>query len=99
SVLEYRHSVMREASRRSIASRASLCTVSKYEVTSSQVYPFQVPPASSTRRVTSSLRIDRVPLKFMCSTQWEIPVIPGRSSRDPTRYQHQTETTGACRIS
>src|SRR6476659_10146259 len=36
-----------------------------------------------------------VPLKFMCSTQCETPVSPGPSSRDPTRYQHQTEASGA----
>src|SRR5262245_6162496 len=36
-----------------------------------------------------------VPLKFMCSTQCETPVRPGPSSREPTRYQHQTETSGA----
>src|SRR5687767_14285495 len=36
-----------------------------------------------------------VPLKFMCSTQWETPVQPGRSSREPTLYQHQTEASGA----
>src|SRR5918995_3940146 len=36
-----------------------------------------------------------VPLKFMCSTQWETPVRPGRSSREPTLYQHHTEASGA----
>src|SRR5581483_6197266 len=36
-----------------------------------------------------------VPLKFMCSTQCETPVRPGRSSFDPTLYQHQTEASGA----
>ena len=36
-----------------------------------------------------------VPLKFMCSTQWDTPVRPGISSRDPTLYQHQTEASGA----
>src|SRR5437867_7107390 len=36
-----------------------------------------------------------VPLKFMCSTQWETPVSPGRSSFEPTLYQHHTEASGA----
>ena len=36
-----------------------------------------------------------VPLKFMCSTQCETPVTPGPSSREPTRYQHQTDASGA----
>src|SRR5438034_6799 len=36
-----------------------------------------------------------VPLKFMCSTQCDTPVRPGRSSFDPTLYQHQTEASGA----
>src|SRR6185436_13967464 len=36
-----------------------------------------------------------VPLKFMCSTQWDTPVSPGCSSLEPTRYQHQTEASGA----
>ena len=36
-----------------------------------------------------------VPLKFMCSTQCETPVSPGRSSFEPTLYQHQTDASGA----
>src|SRR5215218_5726649 len=36
-----------------------------------------------------------VPLNCMCSTQWDSPVLPGRSFRLPTRYQVQTETIGA----
>src|SRR5438876_238888 len=36
-----------------------------------------------------------VALKFMCSTQWETPVSPGRSSFEPTLYQHHTEASGA----
>src|SRR5262249_47883135 len=36
-----------------------------------------------------------VPLKFMCSTQCETPVRPGRSSLEPTLYQHHTEARGA----
>src|SRR3954453_9883905 len=36
-----------------------------------------------------------VPLKFMCSHQCETPVRPGRSSFEPTLYQHQTEARGA----
>src|SRR5262245_16753830 len=36
-----------------------------------------------------------VPLKFMCSTQCDTPVSPGCSSFDPTRYQHQTDASGA----
>src|SRR5437762_8038590 len=36
-----------------------------------------------------------VPLKFMCSTQCETPVSPGRSSFEPTLYQHHTEASGA----
>ena len=40
-----------------------------------------------------------VPLKFMCSTQWDTPVSPGRSSFDPTLYQHQTDASGAVCIS
>src|SRR3989442_15393549 len=31
----------------------------------------------------------------MCSTQWDTPVRPGCSSFEPTRYQHQTEASGA----
>src|SRR5215217_6075051 len=40
-----------------------------------------------------------VPLKFMCSTQCDTPVRPGRSSFDPTLYQHQTDASGAVCIS
>src|SRR5687768_4037652 len=36
-----------------------------------------------------------VPLKFMCSTQWDTPVCPGLSSFDPTLYQHHTDASGA----
>src|SRR5256885_13170074 len=36
-----------------------------------------------------------VPLKFMCSHQCETPVRPGRSSFEPTLYQHHTEASGA----
>ena len=36
-----------------------------------------------------------VPLKFMCSHQWDTPVRPGASSFDPTLYQHHTEASGA----
>src|SRR5216117_60731 len=36
-----------------------------------------------------------VPLKFMCSTQCETPVSPGRSSFEPTLYQHHTDASGA----
>src|SRR6266487_266484 len=39
------------------------------------------------------------PLKSMCSTQWEIPVTPGLSFRDPTRYIAQQPDTGAFGIS
>ena len=35
----------------------------------------------------------------MCSRTWEIPVAPGRSFREPTRYSVQTVTTGAARSS
>src|SRR3954468_5950334 len=36
-----------------------------------------------------------VPLKFMCSHQWDTPVRPGRSSFEPTLYQHHTDASGA----
>src|SRR6266567_2051146 len=36
-----------------------------------------------------------VPLKFMCSTQCETPVSPGRSSFEPTLYQHHSDASGA----
>src|SRR5437762_5759532 len=36
-----------------------------------------------------------VPLKFMCSTQCDTPVRPGRSSFEPTLYQHHTDASGA----
>src|SRR5437870_13777328 len=36
-----------------------------------------------------------VPLKFMCSTQCDTPVSPGRSSLEPTLYQHHTDASGA----
>jgi hypothetical protein len=35
----------------------------------------------------------------MCSTQWEAPVIPGTSLREPTRYQIQWLMIGAVWIS
>src|SRR5690606_29403898 len=35
-----------------------------------------------------------VPLKFMCSTQCEMPVRPGASSPEPTRYHAQSEISG-----
>src|SRR5437763_1161404 len=36
-----------------------------------------------------------VPLNIMCSTQWDMPVIPMCSLRAPTRYHTQKDTTGA----
>ena len=36
-----------------------------------------------------------VPLKFMCSTQCDTPVRPGRSSFEPDLYQHHTDASGA----
>src|SRR5262245_36111799 len=54
-----------------------------------------MPPNRSTRPFIWSRGMFRVPLKFMCSTQCEAPVRPGRSSRQPTPYQHQTDTSGA----
>src|SRR5262245_48596497 len=36
-----------------------------------------------------------VPLNNICSTQCEIPVLPGCSLREPTRYQTQQVATGA----
>src|SRR5690606_5938278 len=53
-----------------------------------------MPPNFSTIPFKRWLGMLSVPLKFMCSTQCEMPVRPGRSSPDPTRYQHQTETSG-----
>ena len=51
----------------------------------------------TARRCPSSRRGEcwSVPLKFMCSTQCDTPVRPGRSSPDPTRYQHHTDASGA----
>src|SRR6266568_1246180 len=43
----------------------------------------------------SSREILAVPLKFMCSTQCDTPVRPGRSSLEPTLYQHHTDASGA----
>src|SRR6266576_3380414 len=59
------------------------------------VYPFQLPPNCSMMPFTWSRGMLVVPLKFMCSTQCDTPVRPGRSSFDPTLYQHHTEASGA----
>src|SRR5690606_5319664 len=40
-----------------------------------------------------------VPLNCMCSTQWETPVFPVISLRDPARYQSQWLMIGAVWIS
>src|SRR6266540_6179343 len=58
-----------------------------------------MPPKRSTMPFICSRGMFLVPLKFMCSTQCEAPVIPGPSSREPTRYQHHTDASGAVWIS
>ena len=69
--------------------------VSKYAVQSIQVMAFHTPPTRETARSTLSAGKAAVPLNCMCSTQWELPVRPVRSWREPTRYQTQKLATGA----
>ena len=56
--------------------------------------PFRVPPFFEICRNISPLPSFGVPLNSMCSTQWEIPVMPGPSLREPTRYHTQKVATG-----
>src|SRR6266513_2211527 len=55
----------------------------------------RTPPSAATVRSASSPGKRRVPLNIMCSTQWLMPVFPGRSCRDPTRYHTHHDTSGA----
>ena len=54
-------------------------------MTSVEVYALLVPPADSSRRSNSLGPYFFEPLNIMCSNRWLIPVIPGRSLREPTR--------------
>jgi len=54
-------------------------------VRSFDVYAFEVPPAASRRRSNSFGPYFFDPLNIMCSKRCEIPVVPGRSLREPTR--------------
>src|SRR3990172_3417445 len=87
--------VIRSASMRSAKSILPAGSVSKYVVKSSQVNPFHTPPSRDTSLSTVARGNVLVPLNSMCSTQWLMPVIPDRSWRDPTLYQHQNVATGA----
>ena len=86
---------MRSASISSARCQAAAGSVSKKQVKSSDVKALLWPPCRAMRRNTSPFDSRSVPLNSMCSTQCEIPVIPLRSLRDPTRYQIQVLTTGA----
>src|SRR5579862_1209597 len=86
---------MRSDSMRMPRPMCSAGTVSKYAVKSFQVNPFHVPPWRLMNRDSSPLPRVGVPLKSMCSTQCEMPVIPGTSLRLPTRYHAQNVATGA----
>ena len=56
-------------------------------------------PLRNSVRGISPSRYCLVPLKSMCSSRWETPVIPVCSLRDPARYQTLKLTTGAFRTS
>src|SRR5579859_155318 len=86
---------MRSDSMRMPRLMCSAGRVSKYAVKSFHVNPFHVPPWRLTSRDSSPLPRVGVPLKSMCSTQCEMPVIPGTSLRLPTRYHAQNVATGA----
>ncbi len=60
---------------------------------------FQFPPSREMARSSTVDGKRGVPLNCMCSVQWEMPVKPGVSSREPTRYHSQEETSGAVWIS
>ncbi len=57
------------------------------------------PPSRAIIRSPMLAGKARVPLNIMCSTQWLLPVTPGRSKREPTRYHTHHEITGAMRTS
>jgi two-component system sensor histidine kinase TctE len=63
-------------------------------VTSVEVYALLVPPADSRRRSNSLGPYFFEPLNIMCSKKCEIPVMPGRSLREPTRYHCQKVMVG-----
>ncbi len=49
------------------------------------MYAFECPPWDSSVRSNSFGPYFFAPLNIMCSNRWLIPVIPGRSLREPTR--------------
>src|SRR3979409_84323 len=81
---------------RSISAEGS---VSKYAGQSIQVNAFRAPPRREISLVISPLPKRLPPLKSMCSTQCETPVVPGISFRPPTRYHIHTPTRGRSRTS
>ncbi len=77
---------IRSASIRNTVSSRSEAMSSSYEVMSRSVNAFESPPFDSRMRSYSLGGTFFDPLNIMCSKKWEIPVIPGRSLREPTRY-------------
>jgi len=73
----------------------SVGNVAKKVVKSYDVAPLNTPPSRAIAFSAVPLGKAGVPLKSMCSTQWEIPVVPRCSLRLPTRYQIQKLATGA----
>src|SRR5579859_4463451 len=90
---------MRSDSMASDRSISSAGRVSKYAVQSIQVKAFNAPPRREISLVISPLPKRLPPLKSMCSTQCETPVVPGSSLRPPTRYHIHTPTSGRSRTS
>jgi hypothetical protein len=85
---------MRSDSRSKIRLVAEFGNQSWYTVTSELVYALLRPPfASITRSNSPGGRVD-VPLNIMCSKKCEMPVIPGRSLRLPTRKNVYSATFG-----
>ncbi len=51
--------------------------------------------SSSFASVPALMPIERVPLNIMCSWKCEMPVMPGRSFTEPTRYARMQRISGA----
>ena len=60
-----------------------------------EVEAFQRPPSREMALSNMPLGNFFVPLNIMCSVQWEIPVLPVGSSREPTLYHIHDEMMGA----
>jgi hypothetical protein len=75
---------MRSLSKSMTVSNASAMKSSWYTVKSFEVYALLVPPLASSVRSNCPGPYFFAPLNIMCSKRWLMPVMPGRSLREPT---------------